>query len=140
MIGAIILALAIVPNPKLTPGTTQPITVEVLCATKWGKDARHVTEKMKRDIAAAYSLKRSQVVAYGKGKCCEFDHLISRELGGTDDVKNIWVQPWVAAKRKDRLENRLHVLVCKGELSLPEAQHAIATDWPAAYTKYVEGK
>jgi hypothetical protein len=40
---------------------------------------------------------------------------------------------------KDRLEDRLHELVCAGRLSLPEAQKAIATDWIVAYRRYVEG-
>ena len=38
---------------------------------------------------------------------------------------------------KDRLENQLHKLVCNGTLTLQAAQRAIATDWIAAYQKYV---
>jgi hypothetical protein len=38
---------------------------------------------------------------------------------------------------KDRLENQLHKLVCNGTLTLQAAQCAIATDWIAAYQKYV---
>jgi hypothetical protein len=43
---------------------------------------------------------------------CEIDHLISRELGGADEVANLWPQsyggqPWNAVL-KDKLENRLH--------------------------------
>jgi len=37
---------------------------------------------------------------------------------------------------KDKLENRLHAMVCRGEISLEDAQHEIATDWVAAYRKY----
>jgi hypothetical protein len=46
------------------------------------------------------------------GRRCEIDHLISRELGGADDVKNFWPQPYGThawnAVLKDRVENRLH--------------------------------
>jgi hypothetical protein len=37
---------------------------------------------------------------------------------------------------KDRLENRLHQMVCAGELDLTTAQQAIASDWIAAYKRY----
>ena len=38
---------------------------------------------------------------------------------------------------KDRLENKLHHLVCYGQLNLTAAQHAIVADWRVAYLKYV---
>lgn len=126
------------PDRTLTPGVTNPaVTQASVCATKWGTDRRFVTPAMKREVAAAYHRSRASIVGYGKGPCCEFDHLISRELGGADDVKNLWPQPWGAAKQKDRLENRLHVLVCNGTISLATAQTAIAHDWIAAYQHYV---
>lgn len=132
------LALATVPDHAITPGVTNPaITSATSCSTKWGKDARMVTEAMKVYVAKAYGLDRKQIVGYGRGPCCEFDHLISRELGGADDVKNLWPQPWTAAKRKDQLENKLHRLTCAGTITLEEAQRAIATDWPAAYHRYI---
>lgn len=134
---ALLLLLATQPDPARTPGVTRPLTVQTICATKWGKDARAVTEAMKRQVAATYGLPRASIVGFTKGPCCEFDHLISRELGGADDVRNLWPQPWIAAKQKDRLENKLHALVCAGSLSLADAQHQIATDWVAAYTTYV---
>lgn len=126
------------PDKALTPGVVNPkITQAISCSTKWGLDHRFVTEAMKREVAASYHHARASVVAYGKGACCEFDHLISRELGGADDVKNLWPQPWASAKMKDQLENKLHALVCKGTITLATAQRAIADDWVAAYGKYV---
>jgi hypothetical protein len=38
---------------------------------------------------------------------------------------------------KDCLEDRLHALVCAGQMPLDEAQRAIAEDWIAAYQRYV---
>ena len=38
---------------------------------------------------------------------------------------------------KDKLENKLHKLVCDGAIDLKVAQRAIATDWIEAYRKYV---
>jgi hypothetical protein len=37
---------------------------------------------------------------------------------------------------KDELEERLHQMVCSGDLDLPTAQREIASDWIAAYKKY----
>jgi hypothetical protein len=67
--------------------------------------------------------------------------LISLELGGSNDIGNLWPQsyrtePW-NAHVKDKLEDRLHMLVCAGKLSLPDAQKAIAGDWISAGKRWV---
>ena len=67
--------------------------------------------------------------------------LISLELGGSNSIKNLWpesyrTRPW-NARVKDRLENKLHELVCSGQLDLQTAQRAIASNWIEAYKKYV---
>ena len=69
------------------------------------------------------------------------DHLIALSIGGApEDERHLWPQPrksgWTAAK-KDRLEAVLHKMVCAREITLLEAQHAMATDWIAAWKKYV---
>ena len=61
----------------------------------------------------------------------EIDHLISRELGGADAIKNLWPesyysQPW-NAHRKDQLEK---------QITLEEARREIVNDWRKAYRKY----
>jgi len=121
------------PNLSLTPGVARGLSTSTICSTRWGHDRRHVTEAMKREVARRYGMRRSSIKAAGAGRCCEFDHLISRELGGADDVNNLWPQPWAEARQKDALENRLHRAVCTGRLTLEAAQLGIATNWPAAY-------
>lgn len=79
-------------------------------------------------------------IPYSRHSDFEVDHLVSRELGGADDVKNLWpesyvTQPW-NAHRKDRLENYLHKLVCSNQITLEEARREIAYDWRIAYKKY----
>jgi hypothetical protein len=109
-------------DPRLTPGVVREISVREICATKWGRDARAVTEKMKATVAARYGVRRASIVGSGRGPCCEFDHLVPRELGGADDVDNLWPEPWLDAHRKDHEENRLHRALCAGEISLAAAQ------------------
>jgi hypothetical protein len=44
--------------------------------------------------------------------------------------------PW-NGQVKDRLEDKLHELVCSGQLDLKTARQAIASNWIEAYKKYV---
>jgi hypothetical protein len=127
---------ASLPNPRLTPGLADNrATVAKVCGTRWGKSRRHVTAAMRRQVFAAYGMTGNRDTQC-QPKGCELDHLISRELGGADDVRNLWPEPksgaW-NAQMKDRLENRLMREVCHGGLSLEDAQRAISTDWTAAY-------
>ena len=68
------------------------------------------------------------------------DYLITPALGGSDDIRNLWPQPYSAgvwnARVKDALEDRLRQLVCEGKLDLESAQREIARDWIGAYKKY----
>lgn len=144
-------AALVLPDPKLTPGVTRPdLTVAQICATKWGHDHRAVTQAMKAQVFAAYGFSgnadpRCVPDPKAPAQRCEIDHLISRELGGADDVANLWPQPYGGtwnAHDKDRLENRLHLLVCAPEQALPlaAAQAAIRGDWTAAYLKFLGAK
>ena len=80
---------------------------------------------------AAYGLEGQPLSAY------ELDHLISLELGGAPaDVANLWPQPWAGdpnAHQKDAVETHLKREVCRGAVSLADAQRMIATDWFAVY-------
>lgn len=127
------------PDPHLTPGAFNPsLSVAAICSTKWGKDARHVTAAMKRQVFQEYGLAGNSA-PYCRPKGCEIDHLISRELGGSDEITNLWPQsyagPW-NARLKDRLENRLHREVCSGAVTLDKARASIAGDWTVAYRRY----
>jgi len=51
----------------------------------------------------------------------------------------LWPEPYAAAEGarvKDKIENKLHDLVCSRQLSLRAAQSAIATNWWTAYQRY----
>jgi hypothetical protein len=71
----------------------------------------------------------------------EVDHLISLELGGSNSIRNLWPESYITqplnARVKDRVENKLHQLVCAGTVPLEQAQKEIAADWTAAYVQYV---
>lgn len=136
------------PDPTRTPGRVNPMVTQdnigtTICRRGW-------TRTMRPPEAVTENLKRAQVAAFGyvdrRLPDYEEDHLIPLELGGApDDPANLWPQPrhpadgWGAAL-KDRLERRLHFLVCHGRLSLRVAQHAIAQNWEEAYVLFMPGR
>ena len=131
------------PDLAKTPGVVRPgLTKAKICATKWGKDARHVTDAMKKQVFESYGYTGNddpKCVPSGKQRC-EIDHLISRELGGADDVKNLWPQPYGThpwnAHHKDTLENRLNKEMCQGRITLKQTRDMLINDWRVAYRKY----
>jgi hypothetical protein len=125
----------ILPDPRLTPGDAFEVTANDVCTPGYSKKVRNVPQAMKDRVYREYGVTQHHRGDY------EIDHLVSLELGGSNSIKNLWPEsyhtsPW-NARVKDRLENRLHQLVCSGQLELKSAQQAIATDWISAYKKYV---
>jgi hypothetical protein len=121
------------PDARLTPGDTLAVTNVDICTPGYTKLVRAVPAAVKRQVYAGYHQRQR------KGVCCEVDHLIALELGGSNRVTNLWPEPYDItwnAHVKDRLENRLHELVCTGQLDLATAQKAIATDWISLDTRY----
>ena len=125
----------ILPDPKLTPGDTFPVTLSDIQVKGYSATVRDVPIKEKRAVYASYGITHWQKGEY------EVDHLISLSLGGSNSQKNLWPQsyltePW-NAHTKDQLEYRLLTLVRSGKVDLHTAQQEMATDWIAAYKKYV---
>jgi hypothetical protein len=121
-------------NKVLTPGDRLDVTKADICTPGYTKRVRDVPAAIKREVYSAYH------AAHREGVCCEVDHLIPLELGGSNRAANLWPQrydgQW-SAREKDRLEARLHRLVCNGELDLETAQQAIASNGIDAYKEYV---
>jgi hypothetical protein len=129
------------PSPSYTPGDVRPgITASDLCPVAHTPNIRNVPESEKLKVYQTYGMLKPRT-----GKCdtksgCEVDHLISLELGGSNDPKNLWPQSYDGpynAHEKDKLENKLHSLVCLKIVPLDLAQKEISTDWISAYRKYV---
>jgi hypothetical protein len=126
------------PNSKITPGAVDTTDAGVVCRPGYAKSVRHVPGKVKAEAYREYGIKRHRPGEY------EVDHLVSLELGGSNDIRNLWPQSYVTAPWnahvKDKVENKLHNLVCAGSLDLREAQRAIASDWIAAYARYMRAR
>lgn len=136
----------LLPNRTLTPGKVNPEIradihnghflvngVEVNICAKGFKTRpfRKTTEEMKKQVCdECGSPKDCPDPAKG-----EIDHLVPLEIGGEDDVSNLWWQPSPQYHVKDKLEDRLKPLVCKGKMTLSEAQNCVRDDWAACAAK-----
>jgi hypothetical protein len=123
------------PNPRLTPGAVLTTSAARVCVSGYSASVRDVPDSEKAAVYAEYGVPH---VPYQH----EVDHLVSLEVGGSNAITNLWPEPYAGrwgARTKDVLENRLHDLVCSGQLSLTFAQHIEAIDWVAAYERYVGG-
>lgn len=130
-------ATALHPNRLLYPLVSRYIFVK---SAQGSKKTAVYPDSVKKEV---YERMRDRAM---QGYCdgpqgCEVDHLISLELGGADTVDNLWPQPYDGewnAWDKDRLEARMHKLICTDRtLKLKDAQEEIRTDWKAIYKKYV---
>lgn len=121
------------PDPALTPGVALPVSAARVCVPGYAGSVRDVSDAEKASVYERYGI---PWVPYRH----EVDHLISLELGGSNAIRNLWPEPYAGrwgARTKDVLENRLHELVCADRLSLASAQHQEASNWVAAYRRYV---
>jgi len=123
------------PDPARTPGDVLTMDVARICTPGYTKTVRDVPESLKNAVYREYGIDHHAPYSF------EVDHLVSLELGGSNSIRNLWPESYTSvplnARVKDRLENRLHELVCSGQLDLATAQRAEATDWVRAYTTYV---
>jgi len=126
---------ALLNDLSVTPGAITEMTTAQLCDPKFHTGSvRDVSESTKKQVCAEYGIAPEDC----SGEHVEIDHLISIELGGGEGPSNLWPEPYLpepGAKTKDILENTLHRLVCRGDISLHEAQREIRTDWYAEYLK-----
>lgn len=122
------------PNPSLTPGDVFPeVSASDICIKGYSATVRHVTTTTKKQVFLEYDVPYPQPEG-----SIEVDHFISLELGGSNDVKNLWPEPAdpkPGFHEKDKVENYLHQQICKGLMTLQEAQKEISSDWYAVYQK-----
>jgi hypothetical protein len=114
-----------------TPGDIFPsATKDQICEPGYSRKVRAVTTSTKNKVYASYGITSRLAGEY------EVDHLVSLELGGSNDISNLWpeaAEPKPGFHEKDVVENYLHDQVCNGAISLEEAQIQIATNWLTVY-------
>jgi hypothetical protein len=89
-----------------------------------------VPQSVKNQVYTSYGIKSRRAGQY------EVDHLVSLQLGGSNDISNLWPEaasPKPGFHEKDKVENYLHDQMCKGNMTLKQVQIAIATNWLTVY-------
>ncbi len=119
------------PDSACTPGALMPgATVDKICVSGYASSVRNVPTSEKDQVYAEYGIASHYSGQY------EVDHLVSLELGGSNDIANLWPElasPTPGFHQKDQVENYLHDQVCSGKISLATAQEEIATNWLDVY-------
>ncbi len=121
------------PDRRCSPGAYYAgLTTSVICASTFRTSSvRNVPQSEKYAVEREYGM---QARLYGRS--LEIDHIVSLELGGSNNIANLFPEPGSGTANysvKDRLENRLHRMVCAGQMTLSRAQTQIASDWQALY-------
>jgi len=121
------------PDRSCTPGSIDPTVTQrdirsTICKAGWTDKVRppeSQTERAKYRVAyPAYHVHH--------GTKSELDHLVPLELGGSNDITNLWPEIGRIPNPKDAVENALNRAVCDGHIKLGAAQKAIASDWLTA--------
>ena len=121
------------PDSACTPGAIfSTATVQQICKSGYASSVRNVPSSEKDQVYAEYGITHHSAGQY------EVDHLVSLELGGSNDIANLWPEaasPTPGFHQKDQVENYLHDQVCSGAISLKDAQNEIATNWLTIYNR-----
>ncbi len=120
------------PDHACTPGARfTTVTTSMVCTPGYSRRVRHVTYAERSAVYAEYGMHR-----HFNGRNGEVDHFVPLELGGSNDLANLWPESATGgygSGQKDRLENELHDEVCDGNLPLRRAERLIAADWVKVY-------
>jgi hypothetical protein len=121
------------PDASCTPGAILSTgTKAAICQSGYASSVRNVPTSEKDQDYAEYGIAHHSPGQY------EVDHLVSLELGGSNEIANLWPElasPTPGFHQKDQVENYLHDQVCSGAISLSEAQIEIATNWLSVYQR-----
>ena len=133
------------PVMSCTPGSvradiTDDTKAATICNPHWSTSSIRAPQG-ETDPVKTVSMRVYGIPASARGTT-ELDHKVPLEMGGSNDVSNLWAERSDLAGQgfrntKDTVENRLHAAVCgriPGVRPVPlrDAQIAIARNWTTA--------
>ena len=125
-----VCVVGVLPDLTCSPGAVLTTDIKTICTVGYTKTVRDVSTATKKKVFKEYGILYSQHSNY------EVDHIISLELGGSNDITNLYPESYTitnGARAKDKFENYLHRQICKGLMDIKEAQKEISTDWLMYY-------
>lgn len=105
-------------NSTCAHGATNTDDLEVICKQPTGKRRCNFDAAFRRKFDEAYNL---------AGDPFELDHVVSLELGGSNAFENLQPQDEKDSRAKDKVENKLHRLVCSGKMKLEAARQVLVS-------------
>lgn len=117
------------PDPRLTPGVVANSDGNAICSGPQHIH-EHIANNEQASVYARYGLSFPQ-----RSHAYALDYLIPLTLGGAAVPDNMWpaTTAGIGFHQKQQLNQRLRILVCRGDISLATAQHQIAADWYALW-------
>lgn len=116
-----------------TEGEFMESNISILCQKGGYTDTvRDVPQSIRDRVYKDYGYNKTL------NESAELDHFIPLCLGGSNNIKNLWVEyenPKPGYKEKDKLEAYLCRAVCDGRINLSDAQMMMWNDWVDAYNK-----
>jgi hypothetical protein len=126
------------PDPRLTPGAVALSDPTAVC-----RQSRHAPRISNTNpllsVAEQGAIYKSYRVAPNTIKRYSLDFLVPLQLGGAVTPANVWpisLTKGMGFAEKQRLNVRMHILVCHGEMPLADAQKLMADDWVALWVRY----
>jgi hypothetical protein len=77
----------VAPNRALTPGATRGVTISEVCSVPQEQVVGNVSDSLRQKVLQEYG------IANARPKDYEIDYLIAPQLGGTEDIRNLWPEP-----------------------------------------------
>ena len=124
------------PDRRCSPGAySSRLTKAVICSSRFHRGKlRRLSRSEKHAVEREYGLP-----AGSYRRALEIDHIVPLRLGGSNNIANLFPQEYAFANHspgylaKDKLDTRLHTLVCAGRIGLRTAQRRIAANWETLY-------
>jgi hypothetical protein len=116
-----------------SPGAYLTRDPAIICHPGYSTTVRNVPASERAAAFAEYG------IAHPRPGAWELDHIIALEDGGSNDLANLFPQPYTGrwnARLKDRLETKVKVEACLGRITFTEAQRDLAVDWRIAFVRY----
>jgi hypothetical protein len=139
---ALATAQTYLPDRHHTPGALNPeVTQEKLHGTVCSRGYTKTIRPPKQYTSRLKKKQLHELGLSGRMRDYEEDHLVPLCAGGAPhDARNLWPQPrngeWGAAA-KDQLEESVCRQLCRGDISLKDAQAIfLEPDWTVAYRRY----
>ena len=109
------------PDKKKTPGNVDPCITLMWVCNKFTDS----TLPSFKNVIQAYKNYSIDI----QDKRYSLDHLVPLNLGGTNDVSNLWPMNNIDFLVKKKIEENIFYCVCNGFIGLKEAQYILCNDW-----------